>query len=106
MSAFEKLHKRTNGQILKLARQGKLVDKSFKEFCRRVYPEAPQEQIQMMRVCFFAGATELNVMLSFGADLTDGVSESDMEFWANVVGEIERFHAKTIAASEVGGTKQ
>ena len=106
MTAFEELHKKTNGQILKQARQGKLVDESFKEFSRKVYPGASDEQIQMMRICFFAGATELNVMLTFGADLNDGVSESDMEFWANVVGEIERFHAKTIAASEMGGTKQ
>lgn len=106
MPTFEELHRKTNGQILKQARQGKLVDQAFKEFSRRVYPGASDEQIRMMRICFFAGAAELNVMLTFGADLNDGVSEADMEFWGNVVGEIERFHAKTIDTSEVGGKPQ
>ena len=106
MTAFKELHKKTNGQILKLARQGKLIDKAFKEFSRKVYPGAPPQQIEMMRICFFAGATELHAMLEFGADLTEGVSEADMDFWANVVGEIELFHRTTIAASDATGTPQ
>ena len=106
MPAFEELHRKTNGQILKQARQGRLVNEAFKEFSRRVYPGASEEQIRMMRVCFFARAAELNVLLTFGADLNDGVSDADMEFWVNVVGEIERFHAKTIDTSEAGGTQQ
>lgn len=106
MTAFEELHRKTNGQILKKARQGKLVDDAFKEFSRRVYPGALQQQVEIMRICFFAGATELHALLEFGSDITDDVSEADLEFWSNVVGEIERFHRKTIAASEATGKPQ
>lgn len=106
MSAFDELHKNVNGPILKLARRGRLVDESFKLFQRKVYPGASPEQVAAMRISFFAGATELNAMLTFGSDLSSDVTDADLEFWSNVVGEIELFHTRTIAASDAGGDPQ
>lgn len=96
----------TRTEIRKLARRGKLIDETFKVFQRMVYPGAPDDQVQAMRICFFAGAAELFALMNAGLD--DGVSETDgdlalMQQW---VDELERFHARTIATMSAQGQKQ
>lgn len=90
--------KMIRAEIRKLARQGRLIDECFKVFQRAVYPDAPPDQVREMRVCFFAGAAEIYALMNAGLD--DGLSETDgdLVFMSQWVEEIERFHARTIAA--------
>lgn len=95
-------------KILKLAREGKLIDTCFEEFQRLVYPSAPPHQLHMLRVAFFAGATELNSVIEYGVSTeSEEPTTEDLEFWANVTNEIEGFHSDTIATSrtKTDGTK-
>ncbi|WP_306150699.1 hypothetical protein [Roseovarius sp. MMSF_3281] len=96
----------TRSEVRKLARRGKLIDESFKVFQRTVYPGAPDDQVQAMRICFFAGAAELFALMHAGLD--DGLSETDgdlafMEQWVN---ELERFHKRTNDTMTAGGRQQ
>lgn len=99
--------KMVQSRIRKLAREGRLIDETFKVFQRAVYPGAPPDQVATMRTCFFAGAAELFALMNAGLD--DGLSETDgdlvlMQQW---VDELERFHARVIAASGAdSGVKQ
>ena len=96
----------TRNELRKLARRGKLIDECFKVFVGAVYPGAPSNQRETMRVCFFAGAAELYAVMTAGLD--DGVSETDgdLAFMQQWVDELEDFHRKTIAAMTASGPKQ
>jgi hypothetical protein len=90
-------------EVRKLARQGRLIDTAFTMFQRQVYPAAGPDQVAAMRVCFFAGAAEIFAVMNAGMD--DGLAETDgdLRFMQQWVEEIERFHARTIAASQATG---
>ena len=90
----------------KLARQGKLIDESFKVFQRVVFPGAPPDQVAALRTTFFAGAQEIFMLMTAGLDEGDDITAGDMEFMAGWTDELERFHQKTIAAATARGTPQ
>lgn len=98
---FITLSKAVRPRILKLARQGRLVDECFKEFQRKVYPGAPQDQVACMRTCFFAGAAEMFAMQAYASDTdTMDPTDEDLELLSNINAEIERFHQRTIEAAK------
>lgn len=82
----------------KLARQGRLVDETFKVFQRMVYPGAPPDQVSALRVAFFAGAQEIFALMTVSMDEGDEPTGGDLKFMEDWTGEIERFHQRTIAA--------
>lgn len=90
----------------KLARQGRLIDESFKIFQRIVFPGAPPDQVAALRITFYAGAQEVFTLMTAGVDEGDDITEGDMEFMAGWADELERFHEKTIAAATARGTPQ
>ena len=89
----------------KLARQGRLIDESFKVFQRAVYPGAPPDQVAALRIAFFAGAQEIFVLLTAGVDEGDDITGEDMAFMEGWTAELERFHEKTIAAAKAEGPR-
>lgn len=94
------LSKEVRPKILKLASRRKLVDMCFKEFQRAVYPGAPQDQVAMLRIAFFAGVCELHTMLIYASDTdTMDATEGDLKFWSNIVEEFETFHERVIATA-------
>ena len=90
----------------KLARQGRLIDETFKIFQRSVFPGAPPDQVAALRTTFFAGAQEVFVLLTAGVDEGDEITDGDMAFMQGWAEELERFHAKTIAAAQASGKRQ
>ncbi len=90
-------------EIRKLARQGRLVDETFKAFQREVYPGAPPDQVHELRVCFFAGVAEFYAILSVGLDDGTAETDGDMAFMEQWVAEVERFHKRTIATADAEG---
>lgn len=90
--------KMVKAEILKLARKGRLVDECFKVFQRAVFPGAPPDVVNYMRICFFGGAAEMHAMLIAALDEGDGEADSDMAFMDSWVNEITRFHERTLAA--------
>ena len=82
--------------ILKLARDKKLIEKCFQEFCRVVYPGAPKDQIRELRTSFFAGAAELQAMMIYGSSSGMEVNQKDMKFMKGISDEMEIFHQRTI----------
>lgn len=93
-------------QIRKLARQGKLVDTTFKVFQRAVYPGAPPDQVAALRIAFFAGAQEINALLLASLDEGEDATDGDLEFMSHWQQEIEDFHERTIAAMQAEGSRQ
>ena len=96
----------TRPKLIKLARQGKLIDTAFKCFQRFAYPGAPPDQVAVMRTCFFAGAAELWAMTIAVAEEGDDVTDSDEQFVANFVDEIERFHERTLQTMTADPARQ
>lgn len=92
--------------LRKLSRQGRLLDECFKVFQRQVFPGAPPDQVFAMRTCFFAGAAELWAVMHAAMDEGDDVSTDEEAFMQGWVSELERFHARTVAASKAGGPRQ
>ncbi|GHF33099.1 hypothetical protein GCM10017056_00620 [Seohaeicola zhoushanensis] len=86
----------TRPTIRKLARQGKLVDETFKVFQRSVYPGASESQIAAMRTCFFAGASEIAALMMYGLDEGSEPTEGDLEFFDHWHSEVDRFHKRTL----------
>lgn len=84
-------------KIRKLARQGKLVDEAFKVFRTLAFPDAPSDQIHLMRLCFFAGAAEVHTLMMFGLIEGSDATEEDFEFMSNWVEEVTDYHERTIA---------
>lgn len=98
--ALKQVEPRIRAAICKLARQGRLIDEAFKQFQRAVYPGAPPDQVHEMRTCFYAGAAELQALQFFAADTeTNDATDGDLELWANIHNEIERFHQRTLKAA-------
>lgn len=89
--------------LLKLAREGRIVETAFDTFHKAAFAGAGPDQINLMRICFFAGAAELHTVMLTALDAGDDVSGSDMAFTASWVREIESFHERTIAAATAGG---
>ena len=85
-------------KIRKLARQGKLIDTTFKVFREAAFPDASAEQIHLMRTCFFAGAAEVHALTMYGLAEGTEPTDDDYTFMSNWTGEVERFHKRTIAA--------
>ncbi|MEQ8292517.1 MAG: hypothetical protein RIA08_09945 [Roseovarius sp.] len=96
----------TRPKLVKLARQGKLIDTAFKCFQRYVYPGAQPDQVAVMRTCFFAGAAELWAMQMAAADEGDDVTDGDEQFLADFVNEIERFHQRTLQTMTANPARQ
>lgn len=88
----------TRPAIRKLARQGKLVDTTFKVFQRAVFPGAGPDQIHTLRIAFFAGAQEINALLLTSLDEGDEATDGDLDFMSQWQDEITRFHERTIKA--------
>ena len=55
-----------------------------------------------MRTCFFAGCAEIYALMMAGLDDGEAETDGDMRFMEQWVDEIERFHARTIAAAKAG----
>lgn len=92
------LSKAVRPKILQLAREGRLVERCFREFQAKVYAGAPPEQIKELRVAFFAGAAELNTMLVYASDTeTEDATDEDLALLSGINDEIEKFHRKTVA---------
>lgn len=104
MTEFATTH--AQNELLKLARQGRLVDQAFKYFQRQVFPDAPPDQVAVMRTCFFGGAAELHAIFMVGLEEGDEPTDNDLAFMSMWVEELERFHARTIAASKAKGARQ
>lgn len=92
-------------EIRRLARNGRLIDECFKTFQRMIYPGAPPDQVNAMRICFFAGATELFAIMNAGLDDDLSETDGDLAFMQNWVDEIERFHERTIRAMQAEDRK-
>jgi hypothetical protein len=101
MPAVDKM---VRSHVRKMARQGRLIDECFKTFQRLCYPDAPPDQVATMRVCFFAGAAELNAVLLAGLDDGSGETAGDMAFMSQWQEELERFHERTIKAMTAGSS--
>jgi hypothetical protein len=81
----------------------KLLQNSFEEFCRLVYPEAALQQQQEMRLCFMAGAESLRRLMSkAGEHGIEGVAIIDEYIYE----ELSTFHENTISLFEFEGTPQ
>ena len=93
-------------ELHKLARQGRLIDEAFKLFQRQVFPGALPDQVSTMRTCFFGGAAELLALMTAGVDDGEEPSEADMALMDAYAEELDRFHARTIAASQAKGGRQ
>lgn len=93
-------------QIRKLARQGKLVDTAFKVFQRTVYPGATPDQVNALRISFFAGAQEINALLLCTLDEGDNATDGDLAFMSDWQDEIERFHDRTMAAMQARSSER
>ena len=106
MSSLERVAGIARPKIRKLARQGKLVDETFKVFQRSVFPGASPDQVATMRVCFFAGAAEISALMMYGLDEGTRETDGDLEFMSQWQEEIERFHQRTIDTMAAGGTRQ
>lgn len=85
-------------KVLRLARQGRLVDTAFRVFCDAVYPGAPPDQRAALRIAFFAGAQELHALQMLAASGGDEVTEGDFELYGQIAEEIEQFHRRTMQA--------
>lgn len=92
----------TRAEVRKLARQGRLVDESFKTFQRMVYPGAPHDQVAALRIAFMAGAGEVHAILMNVLDDGTEPTDDDMALYGGIATEIEGFHARTIAATQAG----
>lgn len=93
-------------KIRKLARQGKLIDQSFKVFRAAAFPDATPDQINLMRTCFFAGAAEIHALTMYGLEEGRDPTEADYQFMTDWVSEVKKFHERTIAAMMATGIKQ
>lgn len=94
---FLNLSKAARPRILQLAREGRLVEECFKEFISMVYTGAPQDQVQELRVVFFAGAAELSAMQMYALDPEQkDVTDEDMELMTHILDEIETHHKRII----------
>ncbi|MGB0928877.1 MAG: hypothetical protein ACPGVA_16815 [Pikeienuella sp.] len=93
-------------KIRKLARQGKLIDQAFKEFRTAAFPNATQDQIHLMRVCFFAGSAEVHALTMYGLEEGSEPTDADYQFMSDWVAEVELFHERTIATMLASGTPQ
>lgn len=97
--------KMVRSEVRKMARKGKLLDECFKVFQRAVYPGASPDQISQMRVCFFAGAAELNAVIMAGLDDGTAETDGDLAFMSQWQDELERFHRRTIATMTADNSK-
>ena len=104
MSSLERMAGIARPKIRKLARQGRLVDETFKVFQRSCYPNASPDQVATMRTCFFAGASEIATLMMFGLDEGTAETDGDLEFMSQWQDEIERFHRRTIDTMTAKGT--
>ncbi|MBI6628355.1 hypothetical protein [Pontibaca salina] len=84
-------------KIRKLARHGKLMDTTFKVFQRAVYPGAAPDQVNALRIAFFAGAQEINALLLASLDEEEDPTNGDLDFMSHWRAEIERFQERAIA---------
>lgn len=84
-------------RLRQLAAEGRLIDECFNVFADACYPGCPQYQRDIMRICFFAGASELWAVINAAAEDGDTETDAELEFMGQWVGELERFHEKTIA---------
>ena len=108
MTDPRKLAAAVRPQILKLARQGKMIDEAFKVTRKGLYPDATPEQIAMMRTMFFAGAGELMALQMYGVSEGDEITAQDDLLYAAIGEEIEQRHSQAIqlAFTKFGGKAQ
>ncbi|MCA2014407.1 hypothetical protein LCM17_23150 [Cereibacter sphaeroides] len=93
---------RTQAEIRKLARQGRLVDASFRAFQQLVYPGVPHDQVAALRVAFMAGAAEVHAILMNILDDGDEPTDADMSLYGGIASEIETFHNRTLVTMRAG----
>lgn len=87
-------------KILKLAKERRLIKRCFDEFRDKVYPGAPDVQIEIMETCFFAGVAELNAAMLYAADTaTGGATSDDLALLTGINEEVEQFYTKILAAA-------
>lgn len=95
--SFLDLSARVRPQILKLARQNRLVDEAFKAYRLKAYPDANDDQIAAMRNSFFAGACELLNLMEFAADVsTMDATQSDLDMMEGIGTEIELAYKRVL----------
>lgn len=95
-------------QIIKLARQGKLIDETFKVTRKGLFPDATPDQIAMMRTMFLAGAGELMALQMYGVTDDEDPTAEDELLFGQIMEEIELRHGQTLqlAFTRFGGPKQ
>lgn len=98
----------TRREVMKLARQGRLMDEAFKVFQRMVYPGAPADQVAALRVAFFGGAAEFWALFCAAAEDCEDTTDDDDAFMSAVLDEIERAHERTatLAMAKAEGKPQ
>lgn len=93
-------------KIRKMARQGRLIDETFKVFRTAAFPDASPEQIHLMRTCFFSGCAEVHALTMYGLEEGKEPTDADYQFMSDWVEEVELFHKRTIATMMASGTTQ
>lgn len=73
---------------------------------RIIDPGAPPEQVNALRIAFFAGAQEINALLLASLDEGNDPTDGDLEFMSHWQDEIERFHKRTIATMRANEGKK
>lgn len=87
------MSKEARPRIRKLAGEQKLVDECFNEFQRETFPTATTNQIEALRMCYFAGAETADLALSYAVDAaTDEGDEGNLDMWSNARDEIAAYH--------------
>lgn len=103
-NGLHKVSREVRPKILRLAKDKKLIDTCFNEFQKIVYPGAPADQVDQLRVAFIAGAAEFYAVMMYGADMaSDEATDSDLELMNGVSDEISEFHERVIAATSPRG---
>lgn len=98
---FLELSAAVRPQILKLARQERLIDTAFREFRKAVYPGASDAQIAALRTSFIAGAAEVMALITYAADTsTNDATDDDMALMRGIHDELERYHDRTLRAAQ------
>lgn len=90
-------------QIRELAHEGRLVETAFDVFRKMVFPGAGPDQVNAMRICFFAGAAEIYALMMASLDEGEDPTGGDLAFMGQWTAEIEAFHRRVLETVSAGG---
>ena len=100
------LEKMVRSELRQLARERRLMLYAFECFHKQVFPGASPQQIECLRVAFFAGGSELWSVMLAGVDEADAVSSAEEAMVTSIVEELDTFHRRMLATVQAAGPRQ